>query len=116
MKKCNNNSIIPISEALRDASSSLMQVQQPQQPKPQNRILIACDHDFKLDAIMESKWLVTLFGAEMSNCTNIPIDHTPLDSTPTFLYFHMHKEGYDKVFERYEKMGHSFNVIHISDE
>jgi GR25 family glycosyltransferase involved in LPS biosynthesis len=96
---------IPIYEALQDAAFTA----------PSGRIFTVGAHKHT-NCLMEYKWLENLFGPDASTVPCLPVDHTPLKTCPTFIYFKVNRDDYLSVFERYEQAGYAFNVIHISDE
>lgn len=96
---------IPIYEALQDAAFLTLS----------GRIFTVGTHKHA-SGLMEYKWLETLFGPDAAAVPCLPVEHSPLKSCPTFIYFKVNKDEYLPVFERYEQSGCAFNVIHISDE
>jgi GR25 family glycosyltransferase involved in LPS biosynthesis len=111
LKQCVNGNTIPIGKALHDA----MNVTVPVPVKTSGNIFTVGTHIHSLKS-WEGPWLEMLFGSTIAAPQQLPIGHTPLDTTPTFIYFKQHNSEYLPIFEKYEKEGRSFNVIHTSDE
>jgi hypothetical protein len=111
LKQCVNGNTIPIGKALQDAAY----ITAPIVETIKGQIFTVGTHQHSLHS-WEGHWLEMLFGSNAANPQQLDINHKPLDSTPTFIYFKQHASEYLTVFERYEKEGRSFNVIHTSDE
>ena len=109
LKQSTHMTTIPIGKALSDAACSFTQT------KETAKIYTVGTHNHTISS-WEYKWLETLFGPDATTVPCLPVDHVPLKTTPTFIYFKVNRNEYLHVFERYEKTGCAFNVIHISDE
>lgn len=109
LKLCANGSTLPIGRALQDAAVALTPC------NPGGRIYTVGSHVHSLKS-WEGPWLETLFGTDAVAPQQLPVDHEPLKTVPTFIYFKQHSHEYLPVFERYERAGCAFQVIHISDE
>ena len=115
LKQCIHTATIPIGKALHDASYVTAPIQEPVPVKITRRFFTIGDHTYLLNS-HEGVYLKMVFGIDTTTHETLPVNHIPLDITPTFIYFKAHGSDYVSVFERYEKDGRAFNVIHISDE
>jgi len=113
LKQCVNNKTIPIGKALHDASYVNVSISTPVNTKGAFFTVGSYIHK---PSMMEYKWLEMLFGPKTLDARQLPTEHEPLYTNPTFIYFKAHSHEYFPVFERYERAGRPFNVIHTSDE
>lgn len=111
----NTTTHIPIQQALCDASRK----EPPGPPKstlPKGELYTLGDHRLVKGSLLEYDWLNTLFGGRLDRQTQLPIDHEPLSTCPTFVCMKPHFQDYSTVFQRYESLGVPFRVLHLSDE
>jgi GR25 family glycosyltransferase involved in LPS biosynthesis len=104
---------IPVQKALIDARPATLPPTNVANPV---RFFTVGDHKIVPEALMEYKWLRSLFGEKFTTIQQLDVNHDPITTKPVFIFMKPHMNDYITVFQRYEASNMDFYVIHLSDE